>query len=81
MVEWYEALIGVGSGVVCYLIGVAVGKKQKSVAHKHAWGQWDLHKGMKIRYSGRPHLNYESDVQQRECLGCGLVERKVVHPL
>lgn len=80
MVDWIEAVVGVGGIAVAYLIGVSTGRRQKSVAHKHAWGQWELHKAMKIRYSGRPHLNYETDVQERACLGCGLVERKVVSP-
>ena len=46
--------------------------------HKHIWGQWELKKDMKITYSGRPDLDYWCDLQQRECVGCGYIERERV---
>lgn len=65
------ALAG-GSG---FLLGRAR-RAHRVPKHTHIWGNWETHKNIQVTFSGRSNLNYRTDVQDRECLGCGKVQRE-----
>lgn len=83
-----EVLFGVG-GAALWLVGFVIGRiaRRHSVPrHHHVWGNWELVKKVPVTSPATafslPELLFPStettvrDCMQRECLGCGWLERR-----
>lgn len=72
-------LMGTLAWVTTIIVAYVVGRRHAKDIHHHVWGQWVLKEKHKLVFdSGRESIQ---DLQQRECLGCGYVERRRVRAL
>lgn len=82
----------VGFTLVAWSVGFGMGRTRSTFRHEHAFGHWELQPRVLTEvalpspttgsifdiFATADHRVETRDVQQRECLGCGWIERKAL---